>query len=140
MSLPEESVASFKEATRGQHRAAQPPSMMEEIVRGPSVQGVAVLGVGSVGTVAYKKRKEVRNMVSKVPAAAKVVKEFAGENPVSLGAASAVVVGIGCAGYALYSWWTGSEGEGDQGKEPDQTRLICHGTDEAGVTTGNQTV
>lgn len=138
MSLLKESVASFREATKGQHRAASPPSVMNEILHDSKVQGVAVLAAGSAGTVAYK-RKEVKQMVEKVPAAAKAAKEFVGQNPaLSLGAA--VVVGMGCVGYALYSWWTGGRGEEDQGEGPEHTRSVSQDSDRTRFAIDNATV
>jgi hypothetical protein len=90
--------------------------MMNEILHDSKVQGVAAFAAVSAGTVAYKK-KEVKQMVAKVPAAAKAAKGFVGQNPaVSLGVA--VVVSMGCAGYALYLWWAGDGGE-DQGEGPE---------------------
>jgi len=123
MSLLNESVASFREATKGQHRVAPPPSMMDDIFHDSRVQGVAVLAAGSVvgsaGTIAYK-RKEVKQVVDKVPAAAKAAKEFVGQNP-AVSLAAAAVVGVGYVGYALYSWWTGDGEERNMGEEADRT-------------------
>jgi len=124
MSLSDESISSFRDATKGHHRAAPPPpSMMDDILHDSRVQGVAVLAAGGVvgkaGTIAYKK-KEVKQVVDKVPAAAKAAKEFVGQNP-AVSLAAAAVVGVGCAWYALYSWWTGCGEGGDKSEEPDHT-------------------
>ena len=97
--------------------------MMDDIFHDSRVQGVAVLAAGSVvgsaGTIAYK-RKEVKQVVDKVPAAAKAAKEFVGQNP-AVSLAAAAVVGVGYVGYALYSWWTGDGEERNMGEEADRT-------------------